>query len=85
MGRRLRANAGTDNSEKNGPVTVRQMNRPKAGWTEDEAKDLLWQGYADDQVAHITGFALAWVRAQKVPSKPIHPVLLESTRKSRAR
>jgi hypothetical protein len=83
MGRRLRANAGTDNSEKNGPVTVRQMNRPKAGWTEDDAKRLLWQGYADEQVAFVTGYALEWVKAQreKAPPKPLQDALMERGRK----
>jgi hypothetical protein len=51
------------------------MNRPKHGWTEAEARDLLRQGYADAQVARVTGYALEWVRAQKVPWKPIHPAL----------
>jgi hypothetical protein len=51
------------------------MNRPKRGWSEEEARDLLWQGYADQQVARVTGFELAWVKAQQVPREPIHPVL----------
>lgn len=51
------------------------MNRPKHGWTEDEARDLLRQGYRPDQVARVTGYDVEWVRAQPVPRKPIHPAL----------
>lgn len=51
------------------------MNRPKRGWTEEEARDLLRQGYADQQVAKVTGYALEWVKAQPVPREPIHPIL----------
>lgn len=75
MVRRTRANAGKESNPENGPVTVRSMNRPKHGWTQAEARDLLRQGYADEQVARVTGYALEWVQAQSVPWKPIHPAL----------
>lgn len=51
------------------------MHRPKNGWTEAEARDLLRQGYEPKQVAKVTGFSLAWVRAQPIPRAPIHPAL----------
>jgi hypothetical protein len=51
------------------------MHRPKNGWTEAEARDLLWQGYMPKQVAKVTGYSLAWVLAQPVPREPIHPLL----------
>jgi hypothetical protein len=51
------------------------MHRPKHGWTEAEARDLLRQGYEPEQIARITGYGVEWVRAQAVPRKPIHPAL----------
>lgn len=77
MARRTRANNGDGTTPENDPVRVRSMNRPKNGWTEAEARDLLRQGYADEQVARVTGYALEWVKAQKVPWKAIHPALAD--------
>lgn len=41
---------------KNGPVQVRSINDPKPGWTQENAIDLLRQGYTPAQVARMTGF-----------------------------
>lgn len=51
------------------------MNQPKRGWTEEEARDLLRQGYSNEQIAKATGYGVDWVAAQSVPREPYHPAL----------
>ena len=46
-------------------VVVRQVNRPKAGWTEAQALDLLRQGYSVEHTAKRTGFDARWLAAQQ--------------------
>lgn len=36
-------------------------------YTEDDARDLLLQGYSPESVAAKSGFALSWVRSQPTP------------------
>lgn len=52
---------------RNGRVTARRV-KPREGWTEEEALDLLAQGYAEEYVVRKTGLPLQWVRAQRVPT-----------------
>lgn len=40
------------------------MNKPKPGWSEEEAVDLVRQGYSPDRIAELSGFAAAFLRAQ---------------------
>jgi hypothetical protein len=40
------------------------MNTPKPGWTEEQAVDLVRQGYSADRIAELSGFAAAYLRAQ---------------------
>lgn len=40
-------------------------------YSEDEARDLLHQGYAPEQVATRTGFPLNWVQRQSVPRESL--------------
>jgi len=40
------------------------MNQPKPGWTEQQAVDLVRQGYSPDRIAQLSGFAAAFLRAQ---------------------
>lgn len=46
------------------PVRVSYRSLP---YSEDDARDLLWQGYSPESVAKKSGFALSWVRAQATP------------------
>lgn len=39
-----------------------------SGWTQEQARDLLWQGYSHEQVARRTGYPLPWVLKQAVPN-----------------
>jgi hypothetical protein len=41
--------------------------RIRSDWTEEEAVDLLAQGYTPAQVARVTGFRVRWVEEQRVP------------------
>jgi hypothetical protein len=45
-------------------VVVRQVNRPKPGWTKEEAVDLLRQGYSVEHTARRTGYDERWLAAQ---------------------
>lgn len=40
------------------------MNQPKPGWSEEQAVDLVRQGYSPDRIAELSGFAAAFLRAQ---------------------
>lgn len=67
-GRKTRANNGKGSGSTNGPVETRRVPPvAREPYTEDEARDLLFQGYGDEQVAAMSGFPLAWVRKQPVP------------------
>jgi len=44
------------------------MNELVDGWSEEQALDLLAQGYSVEQVARRTGCTAAWLRAQRVPT-----------------
>jgi hypothetical protein len=83
MPRRTRANSGKQTIPPAGPVTVRRVQPAKPTkkstpakpaeptYTEDEARDLLCQGYSPERVALRTGYSLAWVRKQRVPAKSL--------------
>jgi hypothetical protein len=51
-----------------GPVTVRFMAPAKSGWSLEEARDLLRQGYTVEHVARVTGWAPALIAAG--PDRP---------------
>lgn len=40
------------------------MNQPKPGWSEEQAVDMVRQGYSPDRIAELSGFAAAFLRAQ---------------------
>ncbi|RZS89631.1 hypothetical protein EV189_1400 [Motilibacter rhizosphaerae] len=48
-------------------VVVRQANAPQLGWTEEQALDLLRQGYSVEHTARRTGFDARWLAAQLAP------------------
>jgi hypothetical protein len=52
-------------------VTVTTINRPKDGWTGEQAIDLVRQGYTVDRVGKVTGFAPGWLRSQPRPSRSL--------------
>lgn len=74
-GRKTRANNGEGSGAKNGPVSVRRV-RPAEPWTEDQARDLIYQGYAAEAIAKKTGFPVAWVKAQPMPRSSLEAKLM---------
>jgi hypothetical protein len=64
---RLGATRPSDGTPAFSGVVVRQVNRPKEGWTEKEAVDLLRQGYTVEHTARRTGFDARWLAAQLDP------------------
>jgi hypothetical protein len=52
-----------------GPVTVRFMAPAKPGWSLEEARDLLRQGYIVEHVARVTGWAPAVIAARSRPPR----------------
>lgn len=71
MAQRAKANS---RQEVAGQVGVRRF-KSSGEWTEEEARDLLRQGYSDEQVARVTGYDVTWVQVQSIPREPIHPAL----------
>lgn len=62
---RLGAVRPTDGSPAFGDVVVRQVNSPKPDWSEEQALDLLRQGYSVEHTARRTGFDERWLSAQQ--------------------
>lgn len=71
-GRRVRANNKADiRPEENGQVQTRSMNRPKRGYTEADAIEMVRVGYSVEHIEQRTGFAARWLNRQTIPDKPL--------------
>ena len=62
---RLGAVRPSDGTPAFGDVVVRTVNAPKGDWSEDEAVDLLRQGYSVAHTARRTGYDERWLLAQQ--------------------
>jgi hypothetical protein len=51
-------------SSRAGPVTVRSLSDPKAGWSLDDAVALVRHGYTPEHVEQVTGWAASVLVAQ---------------------
>lgn len=80
MPRSTRANSGTQESTPEVPAARPRIKRaPRAvasEWTQDQARDLLHQGYSREQVAARTGFPLSWVKSQPIPQQSLLDIAL---------
>jgi transposase len=75
--RRVKPTKGTapKSPAKSAPAKPAEPKEPT--YTEDEARDLLCQGYSPEQVAKRTGYSLNWVKKQRVPAKSLLDQALE--------
>lgn len=71
-GRRVKANNHRAiRPEENGQVQTSSMNRPKRGYTEADAIEMLRVGYSVEHVEKRTGYIARWLNRQKIPSTPL--------------